>query len=440
MPPLTPLQISQLEEYGQNHFGENKELAFVPMLLGFALTCSFFGLLVLQVLFWVWRTAKRDWWVIKVVVAHVFMSATAYMVLEFYWISQNFATGFGTYYRLYKFSPIADFFLITTIMQTPVSGFFSLRAFRLTGGNLYSAIVPNVLLFISFGSCIALRIVAPEYATQIVYSNHPVTFSVLFVWAVTAMIADLIVTFTIAYALLQSKLGFTGFVRTDKLIKKVIMYILPSSPHVMIGGLMEKCSISVEAQMIPTLSSLAFLITFATTPSTEISAIWLFTPLMYPIAFMAVLNSRKGLARQLAPRLGQVADSSQPPTLRTSSSNLTYDHPGLEGVLPQLDRSPKESGRVQAGQVAAFPACLKVPREGEGYVKEEKEGKEWKSEEGRRDEKAERDEEERIGMGQRLSRQRYDIISATGSRTGTVSGEDSVGSVNVVLGGDIGRP
>ncbi|ODO00441.1 hypothetical protein I350_07082 [Cryptococcus amylolentus CBS 6273] len=422
MPPLSPLQISQLEEYGQNHYGENKERAFVPMLLGFALTCSFFGLLVLQVLFWVWRTAKRDWWVIKVVVAHVFMAATAYMALEFYWISQNFATGFGTYYRLYKFSPIANFFLITTVMQTPVSGFFSLRAYRLTRGNLYSAIIPNVLLLISFGSCIALRIVAPEYATHIAYSNHPVTLSMLLVWAVTAMIADLIVTFTITYALLQSKLGFTGFVRTDKLIKKVII-------------------ISVEAQVIPTLTSLAFLITFVTTPSTEISAFWLFSPLMYPIAFMAVLNSRKGLERQLAPRLGQVADPSQIPTLLTSSSNLTYDHPGFEGVLPQLDKSPEQSGRVQAGEVAALPACLKVAREGEGYVKEEKKEMEWKSEEGRRDEKAEREKEERIGMGQRLSRLRFDdIISASGSRMGTVSGADSVGSVDVVLGGDIGRP
>ncbi|WVQ72177.1 hypothetical protein IAR50_001722 [Cryptococcus sp. DSM 104548] len=376
MARLTPEEMARLEELGQSHYASNKNLAFIPILTGFALTCAFFGLLVLQVLFWIWRAAKRDWWVIKLVVAHVFLAAAAYMALEFVWIADNFATGFGTYYHFYKFSPVANFFLIT-IMQTPVSGFFSARAYRLTRGNRVAAIVPNVLLFISFASGITLRIVAPVYATGLTWNVHPVTVSMLFVWASSAMVADLIVTFTITYALLQSKLGFTGFVRTDKLIKKVII-------------------ISVEAQLIPTLCSLAFLITFATTPGTEIAALWLFTPLMYPIAFMAVLNSRKGLARQLGQPTGQVNHLSQLPTLQISSSNLTYDHPGLEGVLPQLSMSPSEVIRAQAGSIAVPPSyATNTPRVG----RDSGEGDDWESKEDLKFGEVGRDEEGRIGSG-----------------------------------------
>ncbi|WWD22624.1 hypothetical protein CI109_107117 [Kwoniella shandongensis] len=283
MTPIDSAYADQLESIGHEMFTPNQGLAFGPYILGFGVDAFTYGLLVIQFLHWFQVSSATDRRAIKALVWYILLTSTAYSILSTVYMFELFVYGYSVYRNFYDFNWITTFFIGVCLMQTPVSGFFAFRAYYLLGKSRLFAIITSTLLTISFATCIAVKVVAPKVTVSVGADSYPATFILLVVWLATIMITDVIVTLSITYALLRTRLGFRGFERTDNLIRKIVM-------------------ISIEAQLIPTVFTAGFLITFAAAPNGNLPAFFICTPKIYALALMSVLNARQFLQKDLGPR------------------------------------------------------------------------------------------------------------------------------------------
>ncbi|WVQ82865.1 hypothetical protein IAT38_005000 [Cryptococcus sp. DSM 104549] len=343
---LTPEEAEALEQMARVAYGTNKGYSFGPFIIGYAAVVFFYALLLTQVLKWFRRSARKDTWVIRSLVFAMWSLCTIYVILTSDYMVHQFAYGFGTYRQFYNFSWITTFLLLDMLIQTPVSAFFAVRAYRLSGKNKILGFINIVLLIVAFGSCIGLKISSPNIATEIALEEYMPTVILLIIWASTAMITDIIVTSTIICALVKANLGFTGFDRTEKLIRRVVV-------------------LSVEAQMIPTLCSAAFIVTFGVTRGGNLSAIWMCTPQIYALAFLAILNLRETLSRDITPAIHHPPTGlSHLPSFHLSMlqrESLEHRGPHPSRVSP----TPSEIIRAHLGEIDADLTPLEVlPKHG----------------------------------------------------------------------------
>ncbi|OCF60259.1 hypothetical protein L486_02939 [Kwoniella mangroviensis CBS 10435] len=302
------LYREQLELEARAQFENNQGISFGPYVFGYAADGFAFGLLALQVLQWYTMSHATERKTIRILVWWTLFISTGYTVLSARWMMNLFAFGFDVYRNFYNFSWVSTFFLLDGLIQTPITAFFAHRAHVLLGRPKWFlfTIIPSLL--VTFSTCLALKIKAPPIVTDRLSERSRLFTDLLQSWLVLTVFIDLIVTGAICWSLLMRKSAVKSFETTDGWIKKSLIVFL-------------------EAQVAPTIFSACFLIAFAAIPQWNLSAFFLCvnpgtniadigehmslitlnssdrcTPKVYAVSFLAILNARHFLKRDLAPQ------------------------------------------------------------------------------------------------------------------------------------------
>ncbi|WVQ94386.1 hypothetical protein IAU59_001465 [Kwoniella sp. CBS 9459] len=271
----------QLEASARSLYQSNQGLAFGPYLLGYAADGFAFGLLLMQILQWFtlsWATEKMS---IRILVWYILIFGTVQTALSSRWMFNLFAFGFDNYRNFFNFRWSSTFLLMTACMQTPVAALFAHRAYIFANRARWVLLTTLPLLLISLVSIIIVKAKAPVMSTFLFDPEYLTARVAAYVWLGTAIVANVIITFTIGWAMLSPRTTIQAFSESDKLSKKLII-------------------IGLESLFAPTLFYAVFMVVFLAAPQYHISAFFMCLPKVFGISFLGSLNARHYLHRDLS--------------------------------------------------------------------------------------------------------------------------------------------
>nr|XP_018266048.1 uncharacterized protein I303_00017 [Kwoniella dejecticola CBS 10117]OBR88206.1 hypothetical protein I303_00017 [Kwoniella dejecticola CBS 10117] len=332
---IDPSLWAELEEKARTQFQPNQGLSFGPFLFGYAADGFAYGLLALQVLQWYTLSYRTESRIIRILVIWTFLLSTVYTILTIRYMLNLFAYGFDIYRNFYNFSWVSSFFLLSGLIQAPISCFFAHRAYILSGkSNLLAWIIFPIVLA-ALVICISLKATAPSVWTQHLVEDSPATMALTLSWLSLNVLRDIAISVNISWCLLKGKSEVKAFEQTDRWIKKAII-------------------IFMEAQFAPTIFGLAFMISFIVMPQSNLSAFFLCTPKVYAITLMGALNARHFFNRELVP----------PESFRIDRPITSLFHPCASAVAHLLPRNTKSaSGRYRASTADATQTEIHVETE-----------------------------------------------------------------------------
>ncbi|OCF44985.1 hypothetical protein I317_01036 [Kwoniella heveanensis CBS 569] len=306
----------ELEATARAFYQTNQGLAFGPYLLGYAADGFAYGLLLMQILQWFtlsWATERTT---IRILVWYILIFGTVQTALSSRWLFNLFAYGFDVYRNFFNFKWSSSFLLMTGCMQTPVAVFFAHRAYIFANKARWVLLTTIPLLFISLVSVIVVKATAPMMSTFLFDPEYMAARVSIYVWLGTATLANIIITITIAWALLSPRTAVHAFSENDGLSKKMII-------------------IGLESLFAPTIFSAAFLVAFLAGPEFHVSAFFMCSPKVYGVSLLGSLNARHYLHRDLAPR-SDPSDRSLLPRLRLTKRLSSF---GLKGESSHQDHN-----------------------------------------------------------------------------------------------------
>ncbi|OCF76275.1 hypothetical protein I204_03575 [Kwoniella mangroviensis CBS 8886] len=273
VPDIALMPPEQVEGLARMALGNGLGFNLGPWIIGVVFDCMAFGILIHQ--YQVWWTYSKDSersimsWLTHYVTLNQ-IGRTAYIIY------------FGMHYFVYNFGRFAVFLDVKLAMIFPtwgwsVSGpikfFYIHRTWQLNDRNWFLAIFLSALNLAECGMCIFLTW---KFSTLSSGLEAAKMTTVTQVWQGMSLGSDVMITTSIAYALIKSK---TGWSQTDALIKRLVL-------------------ITIETQLGPTILMLAFTIQFAIAPPAALSQFFdLLIPKAYAIGYFATLNSRYLLRR-----------------------------------------------------------------------------------------------------------------------------------------------
>ncbi|WVF66772.1 hypothetical protein IAT40_001514 [Kwoniella sp. CBS 6097] len=298
----------QLEAAARGLYQSNQGLAFGPYLIGYAADGFGYGLLVMQILQWFTLSWANERLSVRILVWYVLIFGTVNTALTSRWMFNLFAYGFDNYRNLFNFKWSSAFLVMTACAQTPVSIYFAHRAYIFTNRAKWVLLTTIPLLFISLVSVIVMKDKAPVMSTFLFDHEYKIARISIYVWLGTATAANLLITSTIAWAMLSPRTAVQAFSESDRLTKKLVI-------------------VGLESLFAPTIFSAAFLVAFLAGPKYHVSAFFMCTPKVFGISLLGSLNARHYLHRDLSPRLDPHDRSLLPRlTKRFSSFGLKGDN------------------------------------------------------------------------------------------------------------------
>ncbi|KAK4687453.1 hypothetical protein P7C73_g2659, partial [Tremellales sp. Uapishka_1] len=245
---------------------------FSAILLSLCIDLFMLGILTQQSIQWfTYRRNER-----RIITLLVYVLGLCSLVMTGLVMGQSFdhfGVHFGEYYPWLStkwtcFWPFCDTVIATLI-------FYLERAFLLNNRNWYIVGFMGILWPLAWGSSLAVLGKFSQLATE---TQAPEIAPILFVWFSAIMTIDIAITASIGWGLWKSR---TGWSQTDQMIGKLMM-------------------VSVETQLPPTLIAIAFLIVFSRSQASFMCIFFeCIQSKFYVVGFMAVLNSRHKLRREM---------------------------------------------------------------------------------------------------------------------------------------------
>ncbi|WVQ80532.1 hypothetical protein IAT38_002637 [Cryptococcus sp. DSM 104549] len=282
---ITGMTTEQVETIASAAMGADKGVNMGPWIMALVFDCLMWGIISQQILTWWQFSRPTERPAIKYLVYFTAVNTTAYTCFGVYYALYNFVYNYGRY-AVFIEVPIPGMLPVwDSVSSATVQAFYIERAFRLNGSN-YFVLLPLCILicgqigmstftcysFLGYASLLQASLINPH----------------VYAWLSISMSADVAITSLVAWGLYKAR---TGWSQTDKLVKSLIL-------------------LALETQLAPTLCTLGFLIEFIINPPSSLGIFFeIITPKVYALGFLATLNSRYHLRKDMISSHAQAMDS-----------------------------------------------------------------------------------------------------------------------------------
>ncbi|KAL7422366.1 hypothetical protein Q5752_003012 [Cryptotrichosporon argae] len=250
-----------------------------PLMLGMFADAMLWGALFSIFIQWQTYVAANERPIVRTLVYYCVGLETIVTGFMCAWVMTRFAYGFGDFLAVYTSTSWRSWsILFISLSRTPVSLFFTERAFRISGRSWFFLVAISFLTLASFGGAIASKILTER-------DNDPNVLYAILVWIVCEVASDVLITATILFYLLRSR---TGWNRTDKVIARL-------------------AALAIETQFPPMLIAIVVLI--VNFENKLFLTFFACTPKVYAIGLLVALCARVALRRELDNGSGKVSAS-----------------------------------------------------------------------------------------------------------------------------------
>ncbi|KAL7419944.1 hypothetical protein Q5752_005863 [Cryptotrichosporon argae] len=130
---VSSIMDSEAAAYAAQVLGSQKGVSFSPFLLGMVLDAMLLGVVLNQLVHWFEHSWATDGWVVRALVIWVGIMAPAISIYTLVWQMDLFVYGFADYLNFLNVSWFSWTFIFWPAIRTPVSLFFTERAYRMLG-------------------------------------------------------------------------------------------------------------------------------------------------------------------------------------------------------------------------------------------------------------------------------------------------------------------
>ncbi|TRM57395.1 hypothetical protein BD626DRAFT_212906 [Schizophyllum amplum] len=250
-------------------------LTFGPMLIGVCLNMILYGVVLMQMIFYL-QTYKGDASWIRYLVLYLFIIETLNTGFEFGFVWEPLIQNYGTPKATTDFPIMLAAEPITiAFISLPIQCFIAWRIWNMTK----SAIIASVIVILglaSFGGGIWLtqKIIEVRY-----FARKPDLHWAALVWLVAAAVADIMITIVLVWNLARRK---TGFSHTDDVINAIIR-------------------LTIQTGLLTAFLACLDFILFLVFPKTTLNFVCnLCLAKLYTLSLMSTLNARQGWNRHLS--------------------------------------------------------------------------------------------------------------------------------------------
>ncbi|WVQ95856.1 hypothetical protein IAU59_002955 [Kwoniella sp. CBS 9459] len=298
VPDIKLMPPEQVEALAQMALGNDLGFNLGPWLLGVLFDCLFFGILLQQYLSWYMYSKPNERPVLAWLTHYIGLNQAAWT---------GYIAFFGMHYFVYNFGAFRVFLDVkwASLFPTwgwsvsgPIKLFYTERTWKVNGKNLFLGALLCCLNLAEGGMCFYLTWKFNTLSSGLEAAKMT---TVTQVWQGLSLTSDTIITVSLAYGLYKSR---TGWSQTDHMIKKLMF-------------------LTIETQMGPTILMLAFTIQFAIAPPAALSQFFdVLIPKAYALGFLATLNSRYNLRRDMASGSSGKSDQLRSNTFAMGSNRL----------------------------------------------------------------------------------------------------------------------
>ncbi|OCF37228.1 hypothetical protein I316_01135 [Kwoniella heveanensis BCC8398] len=278
LPDFGAMSPEQLEAIAKAGLSANRGLNLGPFLLGGIFDIALYGIMTQQYMTW-WQFSKpNDRSVTKWLTHYIFFASTVWSIALIAYEMGKFVYHFGQYNYFLETAWPSAFPMVGWSMSGAVQAFYAKRSYRLNGKNKYLLALISFLI-VAEGACTVVIVVLIHAKYHLVsqLQAHVLEQEVR-LWQCMTLGTDIVITGSLAWGLYKSR---TGWSNTDALVKKLIL-------------------LTLETQLGPTLIMCAFVVQFSIATTSTVSLFMdLIIPKAYTVGYLATLNSRYNLRRDL---------------------------------------------------------------------------------------------------------------------------------------------
>ncbi|KAL7419945.1 hypothetical protein Q5752_005864 [Cryptotrichosporon argae] len=280
-----------LNKIGELEYAGRPGIGLGPYILGMFMDCLLFGICACHAIQWAQHSWNSDSWQLRATVVAVGIGAFAGTAFTVAWIMDLFAYNFGSYGGFVELDWALWYYLLETVVRTPVSVYFALRAYRLLGRSKILLAIVLPLILTSAVMAVIIAVAAKHMIITAVANDAQ---------GAGELASDIIVTVSIAVQLLRSR---TGWESTDRLVKKLLI-------------------------------SATFIVIYAVDPASPLQKFFIWIPKLYFLALLMVLNSRVGLRRELENNFSVYPTQGRQTAIKVTTETYTESY--------QLDDVPSQ--------------------------------------------------------------------------------------------------
>ncbi|KZV90700.1 hypothetical protein EXIGLDRAFT_837636 [Exidia glandulosa HHB12029] len=236
--------------------------------IGTLLAMTLYGI-SLQQMHHYFRTYKQDPAWTKLTVLSVLLIETAMVILDIYFLYMSLISQFGFVKTVISGGGVfAANRALTGATATIVQIFFAWRVYVLSRQYIVPAVIV-LLSFVGFGGCLALTVVLAHSR----YDAYDMFEREAYIWAVSTVAADVVITTAMVWTLSRRKTGYQG---SDDQVDKIIKLTLQTGALCTTWAIIDLALFAAMGRRNS--GHLAFQVTI---------------PKLYALSLMATLNSRK---------------------------------------------------------------------------------------------------------------------------------------------------
>ncbi|QRV92532.1 transmembrane protein [Ceratobasidium sp. AG-Ba] len=255
--------MDELNKIAEPLFASQKSMSLGPFIVGMILDTLLCGVLLMQCGAYV-SLGKNDRPYLKTIVA-------AITVYTWTWMYDVFVYNFGSYGLLLSLKYLSNYYILDAVTVIVVQAFFAIRAWKVTGRNIFVLGVIATFALAALGGGIAVKVVFTEYGSVLHAADVKIP---AYVWLFCTVAADLLITSAILQYLLR---GRTGQPTTDSTMSRLVR-------------------VTFESQLPPTLIAIGLAVEYTIKYDSFIAIPFICVQAkFYGISLLHTLNSRETL-------------------------------------------------------------------------------------------------------------------------------------------------
>ncbi|OCF34423.1 hypothetical protein I317_03523 [Kwoniella heveanensis CBS 569] len=284
VPDIKLMPQEQVEGLAQMALANDLGYNLGPWLLGVLSDCIFFGILAQQYISWFSYSRPNERPILSWLTHYIGINQAAWTGYIMFFGMHYFVFNFGAFRVFLDVKWASLFPTWGWSVSGPIKFFYIERTWKINGKNMILGALLCCLNLAEGGMCFFLTYKFNTLSSGLEAAKMT---TVTQVWQGLSLASDMIITTSLAFGLYKSR---TGWSQTDHMIKKLMF-------------------LTIETQMGPTVLMLAFTIQFAIAPPAALSQFFdLLIPKAYALGYLATLNSRYNLRRDMASSKGSNND------------------------------------------------------------------------------------------------------------------------------------